>query len=132
MTDGGVGAGRVEEPLAGGDGPDVRVVVREHLVVALGRDLGRGGIGDADGPDEVIPSLKDALGALGIPSILGCVEMTSTLQQSRQENEVIRLQWSADADEGKSVGAMSKTYAGCDDAISLSPLDIRTFTFSVP
>ena len=86
----------------------------------------------ADGPDEVIPSLKDALGALGIPSILGCVEMTSTLQQSRQENEVIRLQWSADADEGKSVGAMSKTYAGCDDAISLSPLDIRTFTFSVP
>ena len=75
----------------------------------------------------VVPPLSAALGM----SLLTCTETTLTMQQARQENEHVRLQWNAEtgpvqapankpARSGVRGGALP---AACDTEIELAPLD---------
>ena len=89
----------------------------------------------ATGDAVKVPPLSAALGM----SLLTCTETTLTMQQARQENEHVRLQWNAEtgpvqapankpARSGVRGGALP---AACDTEIELAPLDIRTWTFSL-
>ena len=77
-------------------------------------------------------TIKSLQNALGFPSMNGCVEMTSTLQQSRAENDAVRLKWKSEENVPElKLPSLVGSEHSCKSSITLSPLDIRTFTFSI-
>ena len=104
------------------------------------------------GPVVTVPSLPAALGLV----LNTCVETTVTMQQTRDANNAVRFKWKtaegersgrASLSSGKeslssgrtslssgkeslSQGSASTSF-GCEDAVVLDSLDIRTFTFGI-
>lgn len=85
----------------------------------------------AGGPSVSVPSLSKAL---GLPKMRACVETTSTMQQTRDANEAVRLMWRTEGEATPSRHAtLAKVAQGdlCTTPVLLDSLDLRTFTFGV-
>jgi|TARA_B110000091_G_C13808420_1_gene473685 hypothetical protein len=92
---------------------------------------------------NVVPRSNSVIEIASLSSVLapwkiyGCVEMTLTMLQSRDENNRVRLVWNAESDDAKNEARMEphrndvENFVGCDYPIKLASLDVRTFVFDV-